>query len=141
MKISARNVLPGTVQSVNRGAVNSEVALALEGGAVITAIITNVSADALGLAAGKKACAIVKASSVMVGADLGGAKLSARNVISGTVANLVEGAVNEEVHIDIGGGVALAAIITIGSAKSLGLAPGERVCAIIKASSVMIGID
>lgn len=141
MKVSARNVLQGSVQSVNRGAVNSEIALALEGGAVVTAIITNASADAMGLTPGKKACAIVKASSVMIGTDLGGARLSARNVMPGAVANLIEGAVNDEVHIDIGGGITLTAIITRGSANRLGLAPGGTVCAIIKASSVMIGIN
>ena len=64
MKISARNVLAGTVQSVTKGAVNAEITLALEGGDTMVAIITNSSADSLQLAAGKPAFAIVKASEV-----------------------------------------------------------------------------
>ena len=78
MKISARNVLAGEVIGVTKGAVNAEVALTLQGGEVITAIITNSSANSLELAKGKKAFAIVKASEVMIGKDLEGARLSAR---------------------------------------------------------------
>lgn len=67
LRISARNQLRGTVQSVKRGAVNAEVSLVLEGGAVITAVITNESVDALGLAEGASAVAAFKASSVILG--------------------------------------------------------------------------
>ncbi|MGB8419327.1 TOBE domain-containing protein [Paraburkholderia sp.] len=66
-KLSARNQLRGTVQSVKRGAVNAEVSLALEGGAVITAVVTNQSVDTLGLAEGGIAVAVFKASSVILG--------------------------------------------------------------------------
>ena len=69
MKISARNVLKGVVKSVTHGAVNSEIVLELPGGQEIVSIITKSSAERLGLAVGKTAYAIVKASSVMIGAD------------------------------------------------------------------------
>ena len=69
MRISARNVLKGTVKQVISGAVNTEVVLELPGGAVVTSIITKESAENLGLAAGKKAHAIIKASNVMIGVD------------------------------------------------------------------------
>ena len=49
MKISARNVLPGTVKSVEKGAVNAEVILTLWGGETMASIITNTSVDALQL--------------------------------------------------------------------------------------------
>lgn len=67
LKLSARNQLRGTVQSVKRGAVNAEVSLALEGGAVITAVVTNGSVDTLGLMEGGQAVAAFKASSVILG--------------------------------------------------------------------------
>ena len=67
IRLSARNQLSGTVQEVTTGAVNSEVLLKLADGNVITAIITNGSAQNLGLAAGKTAIAAFKASSVIVG--------------------------------------------------------------------------
>lgn len=69
MKISARNVLHGTVTKLTHGAVNSEVILQLAEGVEVTSIITKHSAESLGLAAGKKAYVIIKASDVMVGAD------------------------------------------------------------------------
>jgi molybdopterin-binding protein len=69
MKISARNILKGTVKSVKGGAVNTEVVIQIAGGTEIVAIITKESADSLKLAPGKQAYAIVKASSVMVGID------------------------------------------------------------------------
>lgn len=69
MKLSARNVLKGKVKKVTTGAVNSEVLLELPGGTEIVAIITNTSAESLGLQAGKEAYAVVKASNVMVAVE------------------------------------------------------------------------
>ena len=109
MKISARNALKGTVQTVTRGAVNAELTLALEGGERVTSIITNASVDRLGLKDGKAAWAVIKASDVMIGKDVDGAKLSARNVLAGTVAGVHEGAVNNEVEIKLAGGTVMVA--------------------------------
>ena len=66
MQISARNVLKGTVKSVNHGAVNSEIVVELPGGQELVSIITKSSAERLGLAEGKEVCAVVKASNVML---------------------------------------------------------------------------
>src|SRR3546814_6852230 len=66
LKLSARNQLHGTVSALRPGAVNSEVALALQGGNVVTAIITNASAEALELREGSAAIALFKASSVIL---------------------------------------------------------------------------
>ena len=69
MKISARNVIKGKVKSVTHGAVNSEVILELPGGAELVSIITKTSAEALKLAPGVEAYAVVKASNVMIAVD------------------------------------------------------------------------
>jgi molybdopterin-binding protein len=69
MKISARNVLKGKVIEVSEGAVNTEVLLELAGGANVVSIISKASAKKLGLKAGKKAYAIIKASNVMMAVD------------------------------------------------------------------------
>ena len=68
-KLSTRNILCGTVAKVNKGAVNSEVEVKLGGGTVVTAVITNESAQSLGLKEGEHACAAVKASSVIIGVE------------------------------------------------------------------------
>ena len=68
MKISARNQLPGTIVEVRKGATTSHVVIDVAG-AKIFASITNEAVAELGLEAGKKAIAIVKASDVMVAVD------------------------------------------------------------------------
>lgn len=68
LAISARNQLVGTIARVTRGAVNTEVVIALKHGQTVAAIITNVAARQLKLEAGKRALAIFKASSVILGA-------------------------------------------------------------------------
>jgi len=69
MKISARNVLKGTVKKVTVGAVNDEIVLELPDGTEIVSIITRASAERLGLTEGKPAYAVIKASSVMIMVD------------------------------------------------------------------------
>ena len=69
MKLSARNVILGTVKKVTLGAVNCEVILVLPDGTEIVSIITNTSAQSLGLEEGKPAYAVIKASNVMIAVD------------------------------------------------------------------------
>ena len=69
MKISARNVLKGTVKSVTPGTVNTEVQVELPGGSEIVSIITKASAESLGLAEGKEVYVIIKATNVMIGVE------------------------------------------------------------------------
>jgi molybdate transport system regulatory protein len=140
MKISARNVLAGTVKNVTKGAVNAEVGISLAGGETVVAIITNHSVDSLGLQEGSPAFAIIKASEVMVGKGVENAKLSARNVLAGEVTRLEPGAVNSEVEIRLSGGTPVVASITKASANALDLKLGDKVSAIIKASHVLVGV-
>ena len=69
-----------------------------------------------------------------------GARLSARNQLTGMVASVTPGAVNAEVVIALDGGANIAAIVTQASVKSLGLAPGRPATALFKASSVILGV-
>ena len=69
MKLSARNILKGTVKRVTAGAVDTEVAIELSPGVEIVSIITKKSAEDLGLKAGKAAYAIIKAPNVIIGVD------------------------------------------------------------------------
>ncbi|HEY1940552.1 MAG TPA: TOBE domain-containing protein [Roseiarcus sp.] len=68
MKISARNVLKGKIVDVKKGATTAHIRIDV-GGAIVTASITNESADELQLAAGKTAFAVIKSSDVMVGVE------------------------------------------------------------------------
>lgn len=69
MKISARNTIKGTVRNVVLGPVSAEVTLRVAPKIDVVAVISSASAKALKLKKGKKAYAVIKASSVMVGVD------------------------------------------------------------------------
>ena len=69
MKLSARNQLPGTVVAIKKGVVNGIVTIEVAPGVIITSSITNAAIEELGLVEGAKAVAVIKASSVMVGAE------------------------------------------------------------------------
>ena len=67
-------------------------------------------------------------------------KLSARNQFAGTVTNVNRGAVNGIVTIDVNGGN-VSATISLNAIDELGLAPGEDALAVVKTTSVMVGVD
>ncbi|MBF0271136.1 MAG: TOBE domain-containing protein [Magnetococcales bacterium] len=66
LKTSARNRLCGTVVRCQEGAVNAEVILELTAGKTIAAIVTNTSIQSLGIREGIRACALIKASHVIL---------------------------------------------------------------------------
>jgi len=68
-------------------------------------------------------------------------KLSARNVLPAIVKTVTPGAVDSEVVVELAPGIEVVSIITRKSAEALGLKPGAKAYAIVKASSVMIGVD
>jgi len=68
-------------------------------------------------------------------------KVSARNVVPATVKTVKPGAVDSEVVMELAPGIEMVSIITKVSAERLGLKPGAKVYAIVKASNVMIGVD
>ncbi len=142
MRVSARNMFLGKVAEVRKGVVSIEVTLTLKGGETLCAVITNESARGLGLKPGMEAYAFFKASAVVLAKDLGSATVSARNVLAGRVERIVNGPVNSEVTVALSGGTVLTAIVTRESAeKRLALAVGDQVTALVKASSVIIGVD
>ncbi len=138
MKTSARNQFAGPITAVKQGVVDVEVTLSLAAGLELTAIVTQESAENLGLQQGREVMAFVKASSIVlvVGES---ERISARNRYHGIVADIHTGPVNSEVAIDLPGGRhVLTAVITDQSVKRLELRIGSPVTAIFKASSVFL---
>ncbi len=68
-------------------------------------------------------------------------KLSARNQLKGTITSIEEGAVNGIVKIDIGGGNIVSSTISMSAIRDLSLRVGKPAYAVIKATSVMVGVD
>ncbi|MDP4178446.1 MAG: TOBE domain-containing protein [Bacillota bacterium] len=65
-KLSARNQLSGEIVKVQEGAVNAIVTLKTESGSTISSTISISAVKELGLAAGVKAKAVIKATSVLI---------------------------------------------------------------------------
>ena len=139
MKLSARNQFPGTVTKVAEGAVNGIVTIDVNGTPVSATISMN-SIKELGLVPGKKAYAVIKATEVMVGRGEH-LPLSARNQFPGKILGVEKGAVNSIVRMNALGGCTISATISNNAVEDLALKEGENALAVIKATSVMVGID
>lgn len=140
MKISGRNVWVGQVIDIEQGVVNSVVNIRLKGGDKISSMITDNSVQRLELSPGKEVLAIVKASCVLLGMDIDPDQISARNILTGTIANILSGAVNDEVTLDLPGGSTVTSIITSSSVKRLEMMEGNSLSAVIKASDVLLAV-
>ncbi len=68
-------------------------------------------------------------------------KISARNSLPGIIRSIELGAVNAEVTLEVAPNITIVSIITNDAVASLKLKVGERAYAVVKASSVMIGVD
>jgi len=140
VKLSARNQLKGTVETVTEGAVNGVVTVKVSQD-VITADITMEAIKELGLEAGKEATVVVKATSVLLATGSERiAGLSARNQLAGTVAKVTKGAVNGHVLLKLNGGGTLTSSVTNEAIDELGLAEGSPALGIVKANDVMVAV-
>lgn len=141
MKISARNQIVGKVVELKKGPVNCEVVVAVAEGDKIVSVVTNDAIDALGLKVGSEAVCIFKAQSVLLGKADVALALSARNKIKGTITEIKDGAVNCEIILSTAAGLKVTAIVTEDAKKELSLTKGDTVYAIIKASSILVGVN
>ncbi|WP_455717250.1 TOBE domain-containing protein [Anaerosporobacter sp.] len=137
MKISARNQIKGTIESITKGSVNAMVTLKTDT-IKITGTISINAVDELELKEGVEAIAIIKATDVMIG--LGDLKISARNQIKGTITEIVEGAVNSIVKLSVDNNITISSTISKSAIEELDLRVGTKASAIIKATSVMFGV-
>lgn len=135
--LSARNQFEGIVTKVQGGAVNGIVTIDVNG-TPVTATISMGSIENLGIKEGVAAVAVIKATEVMIGK--GELKLSARNQFPGKVIAVEEGAVNGIVKMEVLGGNTITSTISMGAIRELGLEPGAEAMAVVKATSVMVGV-
>jgi molybdate transport system regulatory protein len=141
LRTSTRNMLRGVVTSIVHGPINAEVGVLVNDRLVIDAVITNRSVDDLDLAPGEPAMVLINSGFVTLVRDVPGLRLSARNQIGGTVAQLWQGEIETEVVLDIGGRAQLSAVVTTESARDLELAIGEPITACIKASHIILAVE
>ncbi|MDR1013915.1 MAG: TOBE domain-containing protein [Coriobacteriales bacterium] len=67
-------------------------------------------------------------------------KISARNQLKGTITKVEKGAISSIVTLDVSGNT-ITATISNAAVDDLELKPGMEAYAIIKATSVMVGVD
>lgn len=140
MKVSARNTWAGKIADVDEGAINCTVYITLMGGDRIVASVTRESVDRLALKTGVEVLAMVKAPSVVLCRGLTQNHLTACNVLAGTVSRIIEGAVNDEVVLNLPGGSTVTTVAAKESIHQMGLTVGDRACAMVKAASVMLAV-
>ncbi len=140
VKTSARNQFFGKVSAIKLGPVNVEVELSLTGGDKIHSVITHDGLEGLNLKIGSEAWALVKASWIILTLPEVADKVSARNKLVGKISRITPGAVNAEVVMRLDGGNTISVVVTNDSVTSLNLALDVEVCAVFKASSVILGV-
>ena len=140
MQTSTRNTFRCTVRQVTQGAVNSVVRMRLTEACSLTASITERSAEEMGLEPGTEVYALIKAPFVMLAPGAMCGRVSASNVLTGTISARQDGAVHSELVLDIGGGKSVTSIITRDSAERLALKEGDTATALFKASHVILAL-
>lgn len=68
-------------------------------------------------------------------------KISARNILPGKVKSIKKGPISSIVTLEIAPGVEITSSITTDSVSALKLKKGQTAYAVIKASSVLVGVD
>lgn len=136
MKTSARNAFRARVVELKREAVSVEVALEMIGGHVLTAIITNDSADDLALAPGREVVALIKATFVTLALAPAGA-----NSFTGTIAKRVDGESKTEIVLEIGQGKTVISVIPKSEADRLNLSAGMEACALFSPDHVILAVS
>ena len=104
-------------------------------------MITRRSVAELDLAPGRAAIALIKSSFIILAPANDALRTSARNRLVGTVSRVENGAVNSEISLDLDAGKSLTATVTLESARELGLKPGVKMAALIKASHVILAVE
>lgn len=139
-KISARNVFQTEVVAVRKAPVDVEVTLRVSDVASILAIVTNGAVDDLGLVPGRRALALVKASFVRLLAP-GEAAAEARNLFAATVRTRLDGDVNSELLLDIGGGKTVTAVVPRRRVEDLAVVEGGPATIAFDPDHVVLAVD
>ena len=138
MKTSSRNAYVGKITAIILGGLNDEVELSLATGEKIYGQLAHASAVRLGLAVGKEAMALVKATEILLVNDNDDYEVCCRNQFTGKVLKLVRGFVNGEVILQAPSGFELSATVSLEGLNRLRVERGATVTAAFKSSNVII---
>ena len=140
-KTSARNSFFGKIETLQRGDIQSRVDLSTIEGHRISTVITNDSAESLGLSEGKLLIAEVKAPWVILQRGDAEPLCTAENRFRGIIEQVRRGKVNTEYVVRISDGTRLCSVVTTKSGHELGLTTGDPVWAMFNSYSVVLHVD
>lgn len=140
-KTSARNAFFGKVNSLARGDVQSLVEIVTPEGFHVSTMITNSSAERLGLKPGRLASAEIKAPWLILEDAGRPGRSSADNTCEGVIAKVYMGAVNVECEVRIHEKLKLCAILSTPGFQALGLGIGDKVRVLFSCYAVILHVD
>jgi molybdate transport system regulatory protein len=140
LRFSARNVFIGDVVDVHVEGVDALVRLAVAQERIIAAAVTREAVEALALAPGRRALALVKAGAVRLCGAEPGASARALNSLEARIVFLEEAGARCEVRLDLGGGKTLVALTEQAQLRRFGLFPGETALAEFAPGDVMLAV-
>lgn len=140
MKTSARNMFVGQISAIRESGILSEVEITTTTGLKVVSVITKESFTNLGLCIGMTVIATVKAPWVVLVKEESTLKTSARNMFCGRISALNTDQIMAEVVVDLDDGTKITSLITDESVHNLALALGDKICAMVKAFSVILSV-
>jgi molybdate transport system regulatory protein len=140
LRVSTRNIFRTEVTQIRRWPVDVEVTLKVSDSSAIHAVITNGATEDLGLEPGHRVLALVKASFVHLLPPDQTASVR-RNLFRGPVKRRIDAEVNSEVHLDIGSGKTMVAVVSRHHAEALDIAEGVEVAATFDPNHVILAVD
>ncbi len=141
LRTSARNSFQGRIVEIKKGLLLTRVELTTTGGYRLVSVITNDSLANLGLRRGMPVCALVKAPWVIIARGQDAPRVSASNRLRGLITKINADVISCEVIVALPDGTQVCALITINSARDLGLEVGGEVWTVFKSSAVIITVD
>lgn len=137
-KTSARNSFFGKIQDIRKGDIQTLVTLNTLDGFTITTMITNDSAERLGLGSGGLITAEVKAPWIMLQSGDAEPACSAENRFKGVLTKITTGKVNTECVARISETTEVCAVISTAAGRELNLHAGDEVWVLFNCFSVVL---
>jgi len=138
VKTSARNSFFGKVRKLVKGDVQTFVETSTPDGGLIYTVITNTSADRMGLKVGRLVTAEVKAPWLTLERCDRAGTSSADNVREGVIARVTRGKVNTECAVCVADGTELCAVLSTHGFQRLGLKEGDPVRVLFSSYAVIL---
>jgi molybdopterin-binding protein len=133
--MNLKNGLASIVTGVKKGRLNAHIGLECKK-VPLSVIITSASAEEMNLKEGDVVDVLFKASDVIIAKGLSG-KISARNILEGTITEITSGFPLAMISLDCKGDK-VAAELTLSSLEDMGLELGDEVAVIIKSSELIL---